>query len=338
MPEQPAWRPRVSVGVPVYNGANGLAAALECLCNQTFRDIEIVVSDNGSTDATPEICRRFTESDARIRYIRQPAPIPVTDNFKCVLRAARAPYFMWAAHDDLRGPDFIQRLAAALDRNPNAILAFGDIVELLDGEARPLRLDFANVGQSAAVRLRQAALFQLHHLYGVWRTDKLRSIPWRHNDWWHDTPLMMAATMLGDFVYVPGVIFRYRYNRHPFFDWQRRPGLAGPMDDVAALYRRCPSLARLVWFSGTAVAQIAGPARGLLAGYYGGQKVLRQIGGYVLRHHLGRLLPPFIGGIPAKAGTHSPVSSNLSSDHSPVQNKTRSCFGDIGPGFRRGDK
>jgi glycosyltransferase involved in cell wall biosynthesis len=291
MPEKPAPRPRVSVGVPVYNGANGLAAALEGLCNQTLRDIEIVVSDNGSTDATAEICRRFTDSDARIRYVRQPAPIPVTDNFNFVLRAARARYFMWAAHDDLRDPDFIERLAAALDRSPNAILAFGDIVELCDGEARSLQLDFANVGQSAAMRLRQAALFQLHHLYGLWRTDKLRSIPWRHNDWWHDTPLMMAATMLGDFVHVPGVIFRYRYNRHPFFDWQRRLGLAGRLDDVAALCRRFASLAGLVWFSGTAVAQVAGPGHGLLAGYYGAQKVLRQIGGYVFSHCLRKQVP-----------------------------------------------
>jgi glycosyltransferase involved in cell wall biosynthesis len=291
MPEKPVSQPRVSVGVPVYNGANGLAAALECVCDQTLHAIEIIVSDNGSTDATAEICRRFVDTDARIRYMRQPAPIPVTDNFKFVLKAARAPYFMWAAHDDLRDPDFIERLTAALERNPRAILAFGDTVELYDGEARPLQLDFANIGQSAPARLRQAALYQLHHLYGVWRTDMLRSIPWLHNDWWHDMPLMMAATMLGEFVHVPGVIFRYRYNGHPFFDWRRQPGLAGRLDDVAAFCQRFCNLVRLVWFSGTTVARVAGPRCGLIAGYFAAQKVLRQMGGYVLRHHLRKRVP-----------------------------------------------
>jgi hypothetical protein len=104
--------------------------------------------------------------------------------------------------------------------------------------------------------------------------------------------LMMAATMLGDFVHVPGTVFRYRYNGHPFFDWPRQPGLMGRLNDIAALGRRLPSLIRLVWFSGTAVAEIAGPRCGLLAGYYATQKVLRQIGGYVLRHHLRRHPPP----------------------------------------------
>jgi glycosyltransferase involved in cell wall biosynthesis len=301
MPEVAAPAPRVSVGVPVYNGANGLAAALECLCRQTLRDIEIVVSDNASTDATAEICRRFAAGDGRIRYTRQAAPIQVTANFNFVLKEARAAYFMWAAHDDLRDPDFIERLVTALERCPNAILAFGDIVELFDGEPRPLRLDFANVGQSAALRLRQAALFQLHHLYGVWRTDKLRRIRWRHNDWWHDMPLMMAATLIGDFVHVPGVVFRYRYNGHPFFDWPRRPGPTGRVNDVAALGRRLPSLARLVWFSATAVAEIAGPRCGLLAGYYATQKVFRQIGGYVLRHHLRQARPAAGAAGPARA-------------------------------------
>lgn len=277
--------PRVSIGVPVYNGADGLAEALTGLCQQTLADIEIIVSDNASTDATPEICRRFA-ADPRLRYVRQPRPIPVTDNFNFVLRQARAPYFMWAAHDDARDPDFIERLVAALESRPQAILGFGDVVEIVGGEPHPLHLDFANRGLSARARLRQAAYFPLHHLYGVWRTERLRAIPWRHNDWWHDAPPMMAATMIGEFVHVPGVVFRYRYNGHPFFDLPRRGGLAGAFADFAALGRRCCSLIRLVWLSATTVAAVAGARYGLLAGYFCLAKVLRQIGGYIMRHHL----------------------------------------------------
>jgi len=122
----------------------------------------------------------------------------------------------------------------------------------------------------------------LHHLYGVWRTAALRAVPWPHNDWWHDAPPMMAATMLGEFVHVPGVVFRYRFNGHPFFDRERRGWIAGG----GRLVARSLSLARLVWYSGTAVSKVAGVRYGLIAAYYALLKVMRQIGGYVMRHHL----------------------------------------------------
>ena len=224
--------PQVSIGMPVYNGASSLPEVLELLAGQTMRGLEIILSDNASTDETAVICRRFAARDPRIRYFRQPATMPVTDNFRFVLAQARAPYFMWAAHDDLRDADYVERLAAALDRNDRAILAFGDVVEIIDGVPRPLALRFANGALSPAARLRSAALHPLHHLYGLWRREPLRRIRWRHNEWWHDTPPMMAATMLGEFVHVPGVVFRYRYNRHPFFDWPRQ---AAPAAGSAAL-------------------------------------------------------------------------------------------------------
>jgi glycosyltransferase involved in cell wall biosynthesis len=279
--------PRVSIGIPVFNGADGLARTLECLCGQTLRDFEIIISDNASTDATPAICRRFA-GDPRVRYVRQHRAIPVTDNFNFVLRQARAPYFMWAAHDDDRDADFIETLVAALDHHPAAILAFGQVVEIVDGVPRRFDLDFANCGLSACARLRKAAYSPLHHLYGVWRTERLRTIPWYHNDWWHDTPPMMAATVLGDFVEVPGVVFRYRYNGHPFFDWPRPTGIRGALGVLGHLGRRGLSLVRLIWFSGATVAKVAGPRYGIAAGWFGCLKVLRQISGYVMRHHLRR--------------------------------------------------
>jgi glycosyltransferase involved in cell wall biosynthesis len=278
--------PRVSIGVPVYNGAACLAETLDCLIGQTLPELEIVVADNASTDATSDICRRFAERDPRIRYVRHPSTIPVTDNFNFVLAQARAPHFMWAAHDDLRDPDFIERLAAALDENDNAILAFGDVVEIVDGMPRPLALRFANGELSARARLRSAALFSLHHLYGLWRTERLRKIRWRHNAWWHDTPPMMAATLLGEFVHVPGVVFRYRFNAHPFFDWPRRSGISGLLFDAAQCSRRLADLARLVWISGITVGEVAGFGYGLLAGWFALRKVSGQVCGYIMRQYL----------------------------------------------------
>jgi glycosyltransferase involved in cell wall biosynthesis len=129
---------KVSVGVPVFNGAASLSTALNNILDQTVRDIEIIISDNASTDATAEICRDITSRDPRIRYFRQPQTINATENFRFVLSQARAPYFMWAAHDDTRDLDYIEKLLRALEDNPNAVLAFGDVRAGLGNLDRPI--------------------------------------------------------------------------------------------------------------------------------------------------------------------------------------------------------
>lgn len=104
--------PRVSIGLPVFNGEKEIARALDSLLAQTWRDFELIISDNASSDRTADVCRRYTEIDPRIRYVRQRLNVGPMANFDCLLRAARGEYFMWAAHDDQWDPRFVQ---AALD-------------------------------------------------------------------------------------------------------------------------------------------------------------------------------------------------------------------------------
>ena len=100
--------PRVSIGLPVFNGEVHLKNALDALLNQTFSDFELIISDNASSDKTKEICEQYAKHDARIRYIRQAGNIGATKNFKFVLDQAVGEYFMWAAADDIRSPDFLE--------------------------------------------------------------------------------------------------------------------------------------------------------------------------------------------------------------------------------------
>lgn len=262
--------------MPVYNGAATLASVLQNITSQSFRDLEIVISDNASTDQTPNICQAYAAGDQRIRYFRQVRTIPATDNFNFVLQQARAPFFMWAAHDDLRDLEFIAKLFNALQQAPKAILAFGDIIEYVDGKGKPLPLDFINNGRTPAQCLHWAATAQLHHLYGLWRTQSLRRITWRHVDWWHDTPLMMAAAMLGEFLYVPGAEFHYTSNQHPFFDLHRKPGVAGSAEAVLWAGKKGVDLLRLVWLSACTVKRVAGIRMGIYAGFCTMLKVLSQ--------------------------------------------------------------
>jgi glycosyltransferase involved in cell wall biosynthesis len=67
LPQPGSSVPRVSIGLPVYNGETFLAAAIDSLLAQTFRDFELIISDNASTDGTEAICRDRASRDARIR-------------------------------------------------------------------------------------------------------------------------------------------------------------------------------------------------------------------------------------------------------------------------------
>ena len=133
--------PRVTIGMPVYNGERLIRKAIEALLNQTFRDFILVISDNASTDATGEICIEYAKLDARIRYIRQPQNRGAAFNFRFVFNHARTEYFMWAACDDLRSEDFLETNLEFLETHPDFVastspvrFAGGDFDEIKMGD------------------------------------------------------------------------------------------------------------------------------------------------------------------------------------------------------------
>ena len=119
-----ADQPLVSIGIPVYNGANYMDIALDAIRNQTYRNIEIIISDNASTDNTEEICRTAMAEDDRIRYIRQDVNLGASANHNEVLKHGQGKYFVWAAHDDRHDPRFVETLVEMMESNPHAMAAF----------------------------------------------------------------------------------------------------------------------------------------------------------------------------------------------------------------------
>lgn len=111
----------ITIGMPVYNGASTLRPVLDSLLNQTWIGFELIISDNASTDDTSRICREYSEKDKRIRYVRQPCNIGAEANFRYVLDVAESEFFMWAAADDVRSPDFLERNLAFLRANPEYV-------------------------------------------------------------------------------------------------------------------------------------------------------------------------------------------------------------------------
>lgn len=119
--------PRISVAVPVYNGAALLGETLADLQAQTCRDIEFVIYDNGSTDKTAEIADRVISADSRFRMHRRPSTIPAMQNFKDSLERSDCELFAWRSYDDLSSPNYFERLAQALDETPRADLAISSL-------------------------------------------------------------------------------------------------------------------------------------------------------------------------------------------------------------------
>ncbi len=115
-------RPRLSVGLPVYNGENYLKEALESLLGQSYENFEIIISDNASTDGTADICRRYEKQDSRVRYIRQPRNLGPASNRNFVAEA-KGELFMEAYHDDLWARNFVKSCVTALDEHPRVVLA-----------------------------------------------------------------------------------------------------------------------------------------------------------------------------------------------------------------------
>jgi glycosyltransferase involved in cell wall biosynthesis len=114
---------RVTIGLPVRNGGEFFAEALDSLLGQTYADFELLISDNASTDGTADLCRRYAKQDPRIRYIRQPANIGLIGNTNFVMRNGTAEFFKLAAHDDLYGRDLLKRCIEALDAHPELVAA-----------------------------------------------------------------------------------------------------------------------------------------------------------------------------------------------------------------------
>lgn len=116
--------PEVSIGMPVYNGEKFLAQALDSLLAQTLTDFELIISDNGSTDATEEICCNYARRDPRIRYIRHPVNRGATWNWNYVVHEARGEFLKWASANDYCDPRMLERCVEALRSDPQVVLSY----------------------------------------------------------------------------------------------------------------------------------------------------------------------------------------------------------------------
>ena len=173
-------QPRVSLGLPTYNGERFLAETISSILAQTFEDFELIISDDGSTDGTLALCERYAASDPRVHVSTSSGPRGPAHNFNRVAGLASGALFKWCAQDDPIEPTFLERCVDALERRPELVLAYPlartrpatGAISLPWGSRPALESsDIATRWRDALASPRDPMPLQI---FGVIRTDQLR--------------------------------------------------------------------------------------------------------------------------------------------------------------------
>jgi glycosyltransferase involved in cell wall biosynthesis len=210
--------PRVTVGIPVYNGEHYLADALDSILPQTAGDFELIISDNASTDSSAEIAERYAAADQRVRYVRNESNIGGPANFNKLLEMARGEYFKWAAHDDLIAPAYLRCCIEVLDQHPDVVLV-SSRVGVVDEDGRRIKQvpeAFEQLDAPHPARRIRDLLLTRHgafHLWGIMRTDLLRRAGGHGPYPGADRVTLVAMALRGRLHLIPNELFMTRDHR-----------------------------------------------------------------------------------------------------------------------------
>ena len=204
----------ISIGLPVYNGERYLSSAIESLLNQDYENLELVISDNASTDGTEDICRRFVRNDRRVTFHKNSTNLGAAANFNLVFEASRGKYFMWASHDDLWQPTYVRKCAEMLEVHNDVVLCSADI-NFMDKNGESLKYDTYNRLHTQGMNLRERVRSLTERcgwfaLYGVVRPEVLRRTRLYTNAYGGDVILFMELLFQGCTAVVPEKLFSCR--------------------------------------------------------------------------------------------------------------------------------
>ncbi|MDJ0737789.1 MAG: glycosyltransferase family A protein [Nostocaceae cyanobacterium] len=208
-------KPRVSIGMPVYNGEKFLRIALDSILTQTFTDFELIILDNASTDKTEEICREYAAKDKRIRYHRNQQNIGAARNFNRAFEISSGDYFKWAAHDDICAATFIEECIQVLDRDETVVVCYPK-TKLIDVDGNWTGVNYKPLKKVSSPEPQHRFQDILFHavwcfeVFGLIRSEKLRKTSLIGKYFGSDKVLLAELSLLGRFQEIEKDLFLRR--------------------------------------------------------------------------------------------------------------------------------
>ncbi len=209
-------KPMVSVGIPVCNGEQYIQESLVCILNQTYSNLEIIISDDNSKDKSYKILKSYATTDSRITLVQQKKRIGPINNFNYVLEKARGEYFVWVAQDDLHDKEFIKALLDHMQKDKNVTLAMSDYRNLYKDKTYKVYEAPSHSIKSPTDSLNY--FLKTHNLslfYGLHLTNVLKKIGGYHTDMRpyfgsSDFLMIFKTLLLGNLSFVDKVLFYKR--------------------------------------------------------------------------------------------------------------------------------
>jgi len=213
-------KPVLTIGLPVYNGEAYLREAVDSLLAQDFSNFELIISDNGSSDGTQQLCQEYALKDVRVKYLRHDINRGATWNFNYVFKQTSAPYFMWAAHDDYWQPSYLKSCVDIIQRSESIVLvsSFCDCVDVKTGGTVLMCPGVDTVGLRVLVRFKRYKR-SLHSpvinvnamFYGVYRHKVLKQLMPLKTKLAADHLLLAELSLWGEFVIIDRDLMNKRY-------------------------------------------------------------------------------------------------------------------------------
>lgn len=220
--------PLIGIGMPVFNGAKYIAAAVESIINQSISDFELIICDNASTDDTEAICRRYAKDDARIHYYRNEKNIGAHPNYNRTFELTSGRYFKWAPHDDLLHPDFLKQCIRMLEEAPMSVVSqsFLQYIDTDNNEIGIYDSKLTGSNSSSPVRRFASLLLTKHPSYeimGVFRRSAMVGTQLLQSFHGADRALLAELALRGTFSQVQQPLQLVRDHKERYSRAQVRP-------------------------------------------------------------------------------------------------------------------
>lgn len=215
--------PLVSIGVPVFNGEPFIAETIEALTNQDYVNIEIIISDNASTDNTEEICLQAASQYKNIKFYHQSENIGWQKNYEFVLNKSLGTYFCWVAADDLRSEDFVSKLLSVLEAEDRVACVMSDVIDIDENgefiQSNPMKVNrysnFLCGKTSQSIFFLNPGFNTYHCVYGLFRKSALKGVSLNFNDFLYksagwEVPFLAQVSLIGAIVSIPDRLMKYR--------------------------------------------------------------------------------------------------------------------------------